>query len=110
MTFLSPVIARFALRFGPPEYFSVYLLTFCAFVGMAKGSPFKTIMSMMMGFALAAVGLDTVTGQLRITFGFTDPLKGFDFLIAGIRPFRIGQIPLPLEEGLAVQGPHAEPN
>src|SRR3981081_466972 len=43
ITFLSPVIARFALRFGPPEYFSVYLLTFCAFVGMAKSSPFKTI-------------------------------------------------------------------
>src|SRR5712691_10155539 len=71
ITFLSPVIARFALRFGPPEYFSVYLLTFCAFVGMSKGSPFKTVMSMMMGFALAAVGLDTVTGQLRMTFGFT---------------------------------------
>src|SRR6201992_504813 len=30
ITFLSPVVARFALRFGPPEYFSVYLLTFCA--------------------------------------------------------------------------------
>src|SRR3977135_3561834 len=45
ITFLSPVIARFALRFGPPEYFSVYLLTFCAFVGMSKGSAFKTISS-----------------------------------------------------------------
>ena len=38
ITFLSPVIARFALKFGPPEYFSVYLLTFCAFVGMSKRS------------------------------------------------------------------------
>src|SRR5687767_3826760 len=65
ITFLSPLVARFALRFGPPEFFSVYLLTFCAFVGMAKGTPFKTIAAMMLGFALAAVGLDTVTGQLR---------------------------------------------
>src|SRR5438128_4556908 len=34
ITYLSPVVAGFALRFGPPEFFSVYLLTFCAFVGM----------------------------------------------------------------------------
>src|SRR5215203_3383974 len=52
LTFLSPLVARFALRFGPPEFFSVYLLTFCAFVGMAKGTPFKTIAAMMLGFAL----------------------------------------------------------
>ena len=110
ITFLSPVIARFALRFGPPEYFSVYLLTFCAFVGMAKGSPFKTLMSMMMGFALAAVGLDTVTGQLRMTFGFTDLLKGFDFLIAVIGLFGIGEILLTIEEGLAFQGAKAKLN
>jgi putative tricarboxylic transport membrane protein len=110
ITFLSPVIARFALRFGPPEYFSVYLLTFCAFVGMAKGSPFKTLMSMMMGFALAAVGLDTVTGQLRMTFGFTELLKGFDFLIAVIGLFGIGEILLTIEEGLAFKGASAKLN
>jgi putative tricarboxylic transport membrane protein len=110
ITFLSPMIARFALRFGPPEYFAVYLLTFCAFVGMAKGSPLKTIMSMMMGFALAAVGLDTVTGQLRMTFGFSDLLKGFDFLIAVIGLFGIGEILLTIEEGLAFQGAKAKLN
>src|SRR5688500_10467321 len=36
ITFLSPLVAKFALRFGPPEFFSVYLLTFCAFVGTSK--------------------------------------------------------------------------
>jgi putative tricarboxylic transport membrane protein len=58
-----PVIATFALQFGPAEFLTVYLLTFCSFVGMGKESPFKIIASMMIGFALAAVGLDTVTGQ-----------------------------------------------
>src|SRR5574341_92964 len=33
ITFLSPLVAKFALQFGPPEFFSVYLLTFCSFVG-----------------------------------------------------------------------------
>src|SRR4051812_48045479 len=110
ITFLSPVIAKFALRFGPPEYFSVYLLTFCAFVGMSKGSPFKTISAMMLGFALAAVGTDTVTGQLRMTFGFTVLLKGFDFLIAVIGLFGIGEILLTLEEGLEFKGANAKLN
>jgi len=108
ITFLSPIVARFALQFGPPEFFSVYLLTFCAFVGMAKGSPFKTIASMMAGFALAAVGIDTVTGQLRLTFGFTELLKGFDFLIAVIGLFGIGEILLTIEEGLEFRGAKAK--
>src|SRR5687768_15486241 len=42
ITFLSPVVAKFALEFGPPEFFAVYLLTFCAFVGTSKEPPFKT--------------------------------------------------------------------
>src|SRR5881392_3646222 len=67
ITFLSPVVAGFALKFGPPEFFSVYLLTFCAFVGMSGGNAAKTVASMMIGFALAAVGLDSVTGTLRLT-------------------------------------------
>ena len=110
ITFLSPIVARFALRFGPPEFFSVYLLTFSAFVGMSKGSPFKTVASMMAGFALAAVGIDTVTGQLRLTFGFTELLKGFDFLIAVIGLFGIGEILLTIEEGLEFKGANAKLN
>ncbi len=110
ITFLSPIVARFALEFGPPEFFSVYLLTFCAFVGMAKGKAMKTIASMMIGFALAAVGLDTITGQLRLTFGFTGLLQGFDFLIAVIGLFGIGEILQTLEEGLEFKGKSAKLN
>jgi putative tricarboxylic transport membrane protein len=110
ITFLSPLVARFALRFGPPEFFSVYLLTFCAFVGMSKGAPMKTVAAMMLGFALAAVGIDIVTGQLRLTFGFTELLKGFDFLIAVIGLFGIGEILLTIEEGLVFKGASAKLN
>src|SRR2546421_1877249 len=110
ITFLSPVVAKFALRFGPPEFFSVYLLTFCAFVGMSKEPPFKTIASMMLGFALAAVGTDPVTGALRLTFGSEKLLNGFDFLVAVIGLFGIGEILLTLEEGLAFKGTSAKIN
>jgi putative tricarboxylic transport membrane protein len=107
ITFLAPVVAGFALRFGPAEFFAVQLLTFCSFVGMGKESPFKTIAAMMLGFALASVGLDQVTGQLRMTFGFTELLHGFDFLIAVIGLFGIGEILLTMEEGLAFKGTQA---
>src|SRR6476661_11249498 len=110
ITFLSPIVAKFALRFGPAEFFSVYLLTFSAFVGMSKGAAFKTVAAMMLGFAMAAVGIDTVTGQLRLTFGFTELLKGFDFLIAVIGLFGIGEILLTIEEGLEFKGAKAKLN
>ena len=110
ITFLAPLVAQFALQFGPPEFFSVYLLTFCSFIGMGKGSPFKTLTAMTLGFALAAVGMDTVTGQLRLIFGFTDLMRGFDFLIAVIGLFGIGEILLSMEEGLSFTGKTAKIN
>ncbi len=108
ITFMAPLVAKFALKFGPPEFFAVYLLTFCSFVGMGKGSPFKILASMAIGFALAAVGMDTVTGQLRLTFGIPDLMRGFDFLIGVIGLFGIGEILLSMEEGLAFSGKSAK--
>src|SRR5437870_11965920 len=70
ITLVAPLVADFALRFGPPEIFAVYFLAFCSFVGLSKEPPMKTVASMMTGFAVGAVGLDKVTGQLRLTFGF----------------------------------------
>ena len=110
ITFLAPLVAKFALKFGPPEFFSVYFLTFCSFIGMGKGSPWKTLAAMMLGFALAAVGMDTVTGQLRLNFGFHELMRGFDFLIAVIGLFGIGEILLSMEEGLSFSGKSARIN
>jgi putative tricarboxylic transport membrane protein len=110
ITFLAPLVAKFALKFGPPEFFAVYLLTFCSFIGMGKESPFKTIISMMLGFGLAAVGMDTMSGQLRMTFGWTELLRGIDFLIVVIGLFGVGEILLTMEEGLAFTGKSAKMN
>ena len=107
ITFSAPWLAKFALKFGPAEFFAVQLLTFCSFVGMSQEAPVKTLIAMLLGFALAAVGMDDMTGQLRMTYGFTDLLKGFDFLIAVIGLFGIGEILLTMEEGLAFKGQSA---
>jgi putative tricarboxylic transport membrane protein len=110
LTFLAPIVAEFALEFGPAEFFAVQLLTFCSFVGMGRESPFKVLASMTLGFALASVGMDSVTGQLRMTFGTVELLRGFDFLIAVIGLFGVGEILLTMEEGLAFRGKSARIN
>jgi len=107
ITFLAPVLAKFALKFGPAEFFAVQLLTFASFVGLSKEPPAKVLASMMLGFSLAAVGMDTVTGHLRMTFGQTELLKGFSFLVAVIGLFGIGEILQTMEDGLAFKGKSA---
>ena len=109
ITFLAPMVAKFALKFGPPELFAVFLLTFCSFVGTGK-DPFKNIISMMIGFGLAAIGMDSVSGELRMTFGLSDLLRGIEFLIVVIGLFGIGEILISMEEGLAFEGKHANIN
>jgi TctA family transporter len=106
ITFLSGYIASFALRFSSPEFFAVYLLAFCSFIGMGKHPPLKTVVAMMIGFAMAAVGMDTVSGNLRLTFGMPELLKGISFEIAVIGLFGIGEILCTIEEGLVFRGEH----
>src|SRR6266852_6776084 len=104
ITLFAPLLADVALKFGPPEFFAIHLLTFSSFVGLGGGNPLKSLVSILIGFILAAVGLDIVTGQLRMTFGFVDLMKGFDFIVAVIGLFGVGEILLSVEEGLAFHG------
>src|SRR5215468_3477255 len=104
ITLFAPLLAEIALKFGPPEFFAIQLLTFSSFIGLGGGNPLKSLVSILIGFILAAVGLDIVTGQLRMTFGFVDLMKGFDFIVAVIGLFGIGEILLSVEEGLSFKG------
>mgnify|MGYP006196819907 CR=1 FL=1 len=92
ITFFAPLLAEVALKFGPPEFFAIQLLTFSSFVGLGGGNPLKSLATILIGFMLSTVGLDIVTGQLRLTFGFTDLMKGFDFIVAVIGLFGVGEI------------------
>ena len=104
LTFFAPILAAFALRFGPPEVFSVMILTFSAFVGLAGKSPVKTLIATFLGFILAAVGIDIVSGQLRLTYGTVPLMGGFNFIVAVIGLFGLGEIFLTVEEGLKMEG------
>src|ERR1700704_5261394 len=62
ITFFAPILAEIALKFGPPEFFAIQLLTFSSFIGLGGGNPIKSLVSILLGFILAAVRLDIVTG------------------------------------------------
>jgi len=103
-------VASFALKFGPPEFLRGVLAQLLRLRGDERGKRRKTVASMMIGFRAGRGRLDSVTGTLRLTFGFTSLLKGFDFLIAVIGLFGIGEILETLERGLAFKGASAKIN
>ena len=82
----------------------MYLLTFCSFVGLGREDKHKTIISMALGLLIAGIGMDTVSGQLRMTFGNDELLRGVNFLVAVIGLFGISEILLTMEERLALRG------
>ena len=104
ITVLSGWVANFALRFSSPEYFAVYFMTFASFIGLGGASPLKTVVSMGIGFSLAAVGMDSVSGNVRLTYEFDVLLAGVSFLIAVIGLFGIGELLLTMEDGLKFEG------
>jgi len=110
ITLLSGWMARFAIKFGPAEFFAVYFIAFAGFIGMSHGSPLKTVVSMGLGFGLAAVGMDTVSGASRLTFDIDNLIAGISFLIAVIGLFGFGELLLTIEEGARFQGVKARLN
>ena len=97
-------MTSFALQFSSPEFFAVYFLAFASFVGLSGAQPAKTLVSILLGFAFATVGMDTISGSLRLTFGFDELLRGISFLIVVIGLFGIGELLLTMEEGLKFEG------
>jgi putative tricarboxylic transport membrane protein len=69
LTFLARFMADFALKFGPPEYFSVYLFTFISILCISKGNIIKGFASLSLGLLISTVGMDVYTGGLRLDFG-----------------------------------------
>jgi putative tricarboxylic transport membrane protein len=98
ITFLASWVAQVALAFGPAEYFAVYFLAFASFVGMGGAAPIKTVVALAIGFAIAAIGIDTVSGSVRLTMGIDELVKGVNFVVAVMGLFGIGELLIAVEE------------
>ena len=97
-TFFALPLAEYALNFGPPELFAVYLMAFATLVGLESGSPLKSLMMIAAGLLLASVGFDSLTGAPRLTFGQISLLSGIGFVPVTIGLFGIGEVLAAAEE------------
>lgn len=92
LIFAAPVLAEFALNFTSFEYFWLATLGLSCAVFIAADNPVKAAVSLILGLALATVGLDPASGTPRFTFGNVDLLAGVEFVPAMIGLFAIGEI------------------
>lgn len=88
----APVLAYFALNFGPPEYFLLAIMGLASIVMFAKGNMVKGILSGFIGLAISLIGTDPISGSLRYTGGFLELYEGLDFMAPLIGMFSIAQM------------------
>ncbi len=104
-TFFAPPLAHVALTFGAPEEFALMTLAFATFVGLGGDDIAKTIFSICIGLALAAVGLDIISGEPRMVFGdIPGFLHGINFLVLAIGVYGIGEMLWTIEENSKAGG------
>lgn len=98
LTFLGPPLAKYALKFGPPEFFAlmmVALLLLMAFVGK---SLIRGLIAAVLGLVLSMVGMDPMSGSVRLTFGHINLLDGFEFAVVAMGLFGISEILINAEQ------------
>ena len=94
----APALAKFALRFGPAEYFGLALMSFGLLTVFGGEEPIKTLISTVIGLFLATIGLDIVSGRPRFAFGVPQLLGGIDFIVIICGIFGVAEVFNSIEE------------
>ncbi|WP_416141379.1 tripartite tricarboxylate transporter permease [Lysinibacillus capsici] len=89
---LANPLSKLALKFGPPEYFSLMLLGLAAVSGLAGRSITKALIMTVLGLMLGTVGIDAVSGIERFTFGQPMLFSGIEFLTIAVGLFALGEV------------------
>ncbi|WP_377887613.1 tripartite tricarboxylate transporter permease [Alkalihalobacillus sp. R86527] len=89
---VAPLMAKFAVSFGPTEYFALMLLGLTAIASLSDGSTIKALISATIGLMIATIGIDQQTGTERFTFGLPNLLEGIDFLIIALGLFALAEV------------------
>jgi putative tricarboxylic transport membrane protein len=95
--FLAPPLAKIALKFGPPENFSLMILGMTLLTTLGMGSKTKTLMMAAVGVILGTVGMDLISGVERFTFGSYTLMDGLNIVPVVMGLFGVGEILLNLE-------------
>ncbi len=97
LTVVAPPLARFALSFGPPEFFCLMLLGLCLVTGLAGRSLLAALLMTVVGLLLALIGIDPVRGAPRFTFGIAELYDGIGFIPVVMGLFGVAEILITLE-------------
>ncbi|WP_426246873.1 tripartite tricarboxylate transporter permease [Nocardioides sp. LHG3406-4] len=88
----APLTAAVAASFGPPELFLVVVAGLLTLIVIIGDNKLLGLLSALVGFAIATVGIDIGTGQQRYTFGSVELINGIDFIPVAIGLFGVGEI------------------
>ncbi|HET8791646.1 MAG TPA: tripartite tricarboxylate transporter permease [Modicisalibacter sp.] len=91
LTLFAPLLVGFAIRFGPAEYFALYMLAFATIGGVTGGSLTKGFIAAGIGLLLGTVGIDPVSSVPRYTFEWYKLYSGIDFIVALVGLFAISE-------------------
>ena len=88
----APTIARFALSFGSPEYFTLCLVGLFALSRVSGGSLWKGLVVLGLGLALGTVGMEQVSGKSRYVFGVLSLMQGIDIVPVAMGLFGVAEV------------------
>lgn len=92
MAFLSPEIAEFGLRFGPPEFFALAVFGLTMIISISDESLLKGTIVVLIGLLLTTIGFDPLSGVPRFTFDNDNLLGGITFIPVLIGLFGFAQV------------------
>lgn len=98
LALVGPAFAKFAVSFGPPEFFALALFGLLLSATLSGGSPVRGVCMVLVGLLLGLVGVDTVTGVERYTFGFMTFADGIDMIPMLMGLFGLAEILHGLDE------------
>jgi len=100
IVFFAPVLATWALAFGPAEYFVLMVFAFCALTSLLGDQPVKGVLAAMIGLAISTVGVDANSGVYRYTFDHPNLSDGIAFVVVVIGLFAVAEMLQMLENTL----------
>ena len=98
LTLVGPFLAGMALKFGPPEFFSLMVVGITILSYLSSGSMVKALMMAAVGIILGGVGMDSISGDYRFTFKLTALLDGIGLVPVVMGLFGISEVLVNLEE------------
>ena len=98
LTFFAPLLANFAVVFGPPEYFALMFMALTLIISLSGRALLKGVISMALGLMTSLIGQDPLTGATRLTFGSVKLLAGIDFISVIVGLFAISEVMINVEQ------------